>query len=306
MALRSFGAKCVYASDIDSEARKVYKHNFEIEPKGDIKSIKENEIPPHDILCGGFPCQAFSISGTQAGFNDEKTGKLFFEIIRIAKYHNPRMIFLENVANLESHNDGKTIERILEELRQIGYTPHKKVLCATDYDIPQCRRRLYIVAFKSCLKIGTFTYPEKIPLLHNLSSMLEISNESTKSCEINRTFHLRENYQQIEEKCKKPYIRIGEIGLGRQGERIYSIKGCATTLSSTGGGLGGRTGIYLVNGKIRKLTPRECARLMGFPDDFEIAETSNQAYQQFGNSVVVDVLQQILIETINALRGGQQ
>ncbi|MFB0921473.1 MAG: DNA cytosine methyltransferase [Oscillospiraceae bacterium] len=306
LALSSFGAKCVFASDIDNEARKIYKRNFGIEPKGDIKLIKEEtEIPAHDILCGGFPCQAFSISGTQAGFEDEKTGKLFFEIIRIAKQHKPQMILLENVANLEFHDGGKTINRILEELRQIGYSTHEKILCATDYNIPQCRRRLYIVAYRTNLNVATFTFPKKIPLTRNLSSVLEAANESTKSCEISRDYHLRDNYQHIEAECKKLYIRIGEIGLGRQGERIYSVKGCATTLSSSGGGLGGRTGIYLIDGKIRKLTPRECARLMGFPDTYKIAETHNQAYQQFGNSVVVDVLQQILIQTINALRGGQ-
>ncbi len=304
LALSSFGAKCVFSSDIDNEARKVYKKNFGIEPKGDIKIIGEDEIPKHDILCGGFPCQAFSISGNQAGFDDEKSGKLFFEIIRIAKYHQPKMIFLENVANLESHDDGKTIKRILSELQQIGYSTYEKVLCAKDYNIPQCRRRLYIVAFRTNLNIDTFSFPKILSLKRNLSSLLENANEATKSCEISRDFHLRDNYQQIEEVCKKPYIRIGEIGLGRQGERIYSIKGCATTLSSSGGGLGGRTGIYLIDDKIRKLTPRECARLMGFPDTFEIAETNNQAYQQFGNSVVVDVLQLILTEAINSLKGG--
>jgi DNA (cytosine-5)-methyltransferase 1 len=305
LALSSFGAECVFASDIDNEARKVYKHNFGIEPKGDIKSIEWDEIPAHDILCGGFPCQAFSISGNQAGFNDKKSGKLFFEIIRIAKHHQPKMILLENVANLESHDSGKTIKCILKELHEIGYLTYEKVLCASDYNIPQRRRRLYIVAFRSDLNIETFNFPEILPLTRSLSSILEISNEATKWCEINRDFHLRDNYQKIEEECKKPYIRIGEIGLGRQGERIYSIKGCATTLSSSSGGLGGRTGIYLIDGKIRKLTPRECARLMGFPDKFKPAETYNQTYQQFGNSVVVDVLQRILIESINAFRGGQ-
>ena len=304
LALSSFGAKCVFASDIDSKAREVYKHNFRIEPKGDIKKIREDEIPEHDILCGGFPCQPFSISGNQAGFSDPKSGMLFFEIIRIAKQHTPKMILLENVANLESHDSGKTLKRMLEELEKIGYTTYEKILCASDYNIPQRRRRLYIVAFRSNLNISGFTFPEIEPLKYNLSSILELSNETTKLCEINRDFHLRDNYLQIEEECKNPYIRIGEIGLGRQGERIYSTKGCATTLSSSGGGLGGKTGIYLINGKIRKLTPRECARLMGFPDSFKIAEIDNQAYQQFGNSVVVNVLQRILIESINSFRGG--
>jgi len=298
LALQSFGARCVFASDIDAEARKVYKSNFEIEPQGDIYKIKADVIPQHDILCGGFPCQAFSISGTQAGFEDEKTGKLFFEIIRIAKHHKPKMILLENVANLEAHDNGKTIKTILDSLKKIGYRPYEKILCASDYDIPQYRRRLYIVAFRKDLGVTKFTYPLKMMLSKNLEKVLEKNHKKTASCVIQRDYHLRDGYKEIEDNCKKPYIRIGEIGLGRQGERIYSIKGCATTLSSTGGGLGGRTGIYLIDGKIRKLTPRECARLMGFPDTFKIAETTNQAYQQFGNSVVVDVLQRIIIEAM--------
>ncbi|MEL7570942.1 MAG: DNA (cytosine-5-)-methyltransferase, partial [Eubacteriaceae bacterium] len=131
LALKSFGANCVFASDIDNEARKVYKENFEIEPDSDIRFINELNIPSHDILCAGFPCQAFSISGAQAGFKDKKTGDLFFEIIRVAKHHKPKVILLENVANIETHDSGKTIERIISELKLIKYKPFKKVLCAS-------------------------------------------------------------------------------------------------------------------------------------------------------------------------------
>ena len=305
LALGSFGAKCVFASDIDSEARKIYNANFQFEPQGDIRDIDNTDIPDHDILCGGFPCQAFSVSGTQAGFDDEKTGKLFFEILRIAKHHKPKVIILENVANLNAHNDGKTITTIITSLEKIGYCVCKDVLSAVDYNIPQCRKRLYIVAFRNDLKITKFSFPERITLKKRLEDFLEDSTaKHIHNYTINRDYTIRANHQLIEKNCKKPYIRIGEIGLGRQGERIYSIKGCAATLSSTGGGLGGRTGIYLIDGKIRKLTPRECARLMGFPDKFQIAETANQAYQQFGNSVVVNVLQQIIIEVIKSLDGG--
>jgi len=305
LALSAFGAKCVFASDIDAEARKVYFNNFNIEPEGDIKNIYAEDIPAHDILCGGFPCQAFSISGTQAGFDDEKTGRLFFEIIRIAQHHQPQIVLLENVANFEAHNNGKTIERILSELNKIGYTAFKKVLCASDYGIPQYRRRLYIVAFRDNLNINDFKFPEKKILRRKLVNLLEPQNSATDASEINRAYHIRDGYQRIEDECRKPYIRIGEIGLGRQGERIYSTKGCAVTLSASSGGLGGRTGIYLVDNKIRKLTPRECARLMGFPNKYKIAKTSNMAYQQFGNSVVVDVLQHIIIKIINSIQGGQ-
>jgi DNA (cytosine-5)-methyltransferase 1 len=121
---------------------------------------------------------------------------------------------------------------------------------------------------------------------------------------VDRKYHLRENIEELEKTCKKSYIRIGEIGAGRQGERIYSINGCAMTLSSTSGGLGGKTGMYLVGNSIRKLSPRECARLMGFPDSFIPASTIHMAHKQFGNSVVVDVIQRIILEAIKANQGG--
>ena len=304
LALKSFGAKCVFACDINTEARKIYKNNFKLEPKDDIKKIQTEEIPEHDILCGGFPCQAFSISGAQDGFNDETTGKLFYEIIRIAKHYKPKLIFLENVANLDNHDKGATIKTILAELKGIGYTPFKSILNAMDYNVPQIRKRLYIVAFRDDLNITEFSFPEPIRRTRKLSDLLETDEEATRPYIIKRKYHLRDNYKDIERNTVNPYIRIGEIGLGRQGERIYSIEGCATTLSSSGGGLGGRTGIYLINNSIRKLTPRECARLMGFPNSFIIAQTPNQAYLQFGNSVVVNVLQHIIIEILDKLNGG--
>lgn len=295
LALSSFGAKCVFASDINAEARKVYKQNFKIEPFGDIKSVNEAEIPVHDILCGGFPCQAFSISGTQQGFTDEKSGGLFFEIVRIAKYHQPKILLLENVANLEAHDNGKSLERIKKELKDIGYVTFAKVLNALDYNVPQCRKRIYIVAFQKNLGICEFSFPNAVRTTKHLKDILQPSEEVSNDYIVEREYSLREGYNDFATTSQNPYIRIGEIGLGRQGERIYSINGCAATLSASGGGLGGRTGMYLIDGKIRKLTPRECARLMGFRDSFVHAETAHQSYQQFGNSVVVDVLQRIII-----------
>ena len=306
LALRSFGAKCVFASDIDIRAQSIYKKNFEIVPDGDVISIENKRIPAHDILCAGFPCQAFSVSGTQAGFEDKKTGRLFFEIIRIARYHRPKIILLENVANLHAHNEGKTIQTIVNSLEKIGYSIHKKILSAADYNVPQCRKRLYIIAFRNDLGIANFEFPQKVSLKRRLESVLEdLDSQELKDYIIDREYSLREGYQSIQYSPKNPYIRIGEIGKGRQGERIYSVRGCATTLSASSGGLGGRTGIYLINETIRKLTPRECARLMGFPDSFKIAEQKNQAYQQFGNSIVIDVVQRIMIEVIKSFKGGK-
>lgn len=301
LALSSFGAKCVFASDINSEARKIYKQNFQIEPVGDIKSVKEDEIPAHDILCGGFPCQAFSISGTQQGFENEKSGDLFFEIIRIAKHHKPKILLLENVANLETHDNGKSLTQINKELKDIGYVTFSKVLNALDYNVPQCRKRIYIVAFREDLGVREFSFPSAVKLTKHLKDILQPPKDVSKDYVVDRKYSLRDGYNCFAATPQNPYIRIGEIGLGRQGERIYSINGCATTLSSSGGGLGGRTGMYLIDGVIRKLTPRECARLMGFRDSFTHAKTANQSYQQFGNSVVVDVLQRIIICIIQSL-----
>ena len=287
LALSSLGAECVFASDINERACSVYEKNFKLKPVGDITQIKCKNIPTHDILCAGFPCQPFSISGRKKGF-DDKNGKLFFEIIRIARYHKPKVIFLENVRNLEAHDDGKTLETIKLKLKQIGYKTFVKVLNASNFGTPQARKRIYIVAIRNNLKIKEFDFPESYGDLKCLEEilLLDVPNE----CWIARDYKIN---QEIKEVKTDKLLRIGSIGPGRQGERIYSIKGQSTTLSSQGGGPGGKTGIYLINNKIRILSPRECARLMGFPDCFLLAETSFDCYTQFGNSVVVNVIQEI-------------
>lgn len=187
-------------------------------------------------------------------------------------------------------------------MEKAGYASYKEVLNTVDYNVPQCRKRLYIVAFREDMNVKNFAFPKPVRATRKLSALLEKDDDLIKDCRINRIYHLRDKEEIIVKSCKKPYIRIGEIGRGRQGERIYSTKGCVMTLSSSGGGPGGRTGIYLINNQIRKLTPRECARLMGFPDTFQIAETPNQAYKQFGNSIVVNVLQRIIVGMIKKLK----
>lgn len=289
LALDSFGAQCVFASDIDINARRIYNQNFHMAPQGDITKIRNKEIPNHDILCAGFPCQPFSISGNQYGFKDPR-GKLFFQIIRIARYHQPKIIFLENVKNLETHDSGKTLEIIKGSLNNIGYNVFEKVLSASDFGIPQSRRRLYIIAIRKSLKIKTFNFPVGKKTNRQLKDFL-FDESNLYNVTINRAFSIDEKPL-----TRNGLIHIGRIGRGRQGERIYSIDGYSTTLSSQSGGLGGKTGIYLIDDQIRKLYPRECARLMGFPDDFKYAAELNLAYKQFGNSVVVNVLQNILLE----------
>lgn len=290
LALASLGAKCVFASDINEKACKVYENNFLLKPSGDITKIKCREIPAHDILCAGFPCQPFSISGNKRGFDDEN-GKLFFEIIRIARYHKPKVIFLENVKNLVSHNEGKTLRIMEENLTGLGYNTFLKVINATDFGVPQARKRVYIVAIKKKYRIKEFEFPKAFDTFSCVDDIM--LKGVSDSYYLNREYDIERNPNQ--QRINK-LVRIGSIGPGRQGERIYSVYGQATTLSSQGGGPGGKTGIYYVDNRIRILCPRECARLMGFPDNFILSGTDFDSYTQLGNSVVVNVIQEIAKE----------
>ena len=292
MALGSYGAKCIFASDINASASHVYYENFGIQPKGDIKCIKNLDIPKHDILCAGFPCQPFSISGNQYGFSEEN-GKLFFEVYRLARYHKPKLIILENVKNLLYHNNGKTINIIEQRLESIGYSIYKEVLCATDFSVPQARKRVYIIAFRKDLNVQNFNFPSSKGKLKVVGDILD-DNVDQKYF-ISNPYIIRDDNINDQSKYNK-LVRIGSVGLGRQGERIYSVRGQGITLSSQGGGIGGKTGMYYIDGGVRKLTPRECARMMGFPEKFKLANTDAECYKQFGNSVVVNVIQEIIGE----------
>ena len=159
IALSSFGAKCVFSSELDNDAQQVYEDNFGIKPFGDITKIDEKIIPAHDILCGGFPCQAFSISGKQLGFEDTR-GILFFDVVRIINFHKPKVVFLENVKNLVKHDKGKTLNTIVTTLEKLEYDVNFKVLNASDYGLPQNRERIFIVCFRKDLQIKNFSYPK--------------------------------------------------------------------------------------------------------------------------------------------------
>jgi DNA (cytosine-5)-methyltransferase 1 len=297
LALSSFGAKCLFASEWDKYAAETYSLNFGIQPFGDITQIHENQIPPHDILCAGFPCQAFSVSGKQRGFEDTR-GTLFFEIARIAKYHKPKILFLENVKNLLRHDEGKTLETILSTLNELGYTVFHKVLNAADFGLPQNRERIYIVAFRKDLGVNNFNFPFPVNKAVSLNDILEQNPHEAKIIErddidLNSEHQTQNDLFGKKVSLNKP-IQIGKVNKGGQGERIYHPEGHAITLSAHGGGVGSKTGLYLIDGKIRKLTPRECARVQGFPDDFLIHPNRSQAYKQFGNSVAINVLQEIV------------
>ncbi len=290
------GAECVFSSEWDKYAQITYERNFGEMPAGDITKINEADIPEHDILCGGFPCQAFSISGKQGGFNDTR-GTLFFDVARIAEYHKPKVLFLENVKNLTKHYHGNTLKIILRTIEDIGYNVFYKVLVASHYGVPQARERIYIIAFRKDLGITEFNFPKPIYKKVYVKDILE-QNRDMGEYVINRTDV--KFWNRDETPALKP-IQIGKINNGGQGERIYSINGHAITLSAYGGGVAGKTGAYLVNGKIRRLSPRECARVQGFPEEFKIPVSKSEAYKQFGNSVSIPVIEAIFTKIQNNL-----
>lgn len=296
LALESLGAECVYSSEWDEPVRKVYSDNFDEIPDGDITQVDEKNIPDHDILCAGFPCQAFSISGKQNGFEDSR-GTLFFDVARIVKEKQPKVVFMENVKNFASHDGGKTLDVVRATMENLGYTFFYKVLSAVDFGIPQKRERIYMVCFRNDLNVASFNYPKPFELQKHVEDFLLSDENMVSHLYVDRP----DTYfnDKKDEHYSNKTIRLGIVNKGGQGERIYSTKGIAITLSANGGGVFSKTGGYLINGRTRKLHPRECARLMGFPDSYIISDSPNQVYKQFGNSVVIDVLQLIAIEIGN-------
>lgn len=303
IALESLGGKCVYSNEWDEPVQKVYADNFGDTPEGDITQIDENSIPDHDILCAGFPCQAFSISGKQKGFEDSR-GTLFFDVARIVKAKKPKIVFMENVKNFATHDEGRTLEVVKATMEELGYIFNQKVLNAVDYGVPQKRERIYMVCFRNDLNIPKFSYPKPFELTRHVEDFLLRDESLVSHLYIDRP----DTYfnDTVDDTYSNKSIRLGTVNKGGQGERIYSTKGIAITLSAYGGGVFAKTGGYLINGKTRKLHPRECARIMGYPDFYKMSSSPNQAYKQFGNSVVIDVLQLIGEEIGKSMKGGEK
>ena len=262
IALESLGAKCVYSNEWNVPVQKVYADNFGDIPEGDITQVDENTIPDHDILCA-----------------------------RIVKAKKPKVVFMENVKNFATHDHGKTLEVVKRTMETLGYTFYQKVLNAVDYGIPQKRERIYMVCFRNDLGITGFSYPKPFKLTRHVENFLLDDEEMVKDLYVERPDTYFNGIE--DDQYSNKSIRLGIVNKGGQGERIYSTKGIAITLSASGGGVFAKTGGYLINGKTRKLHPRECARIMGYPDTYKISDSKSQAYKQFGNSVVIDVLQLI-------------
>lgn len=290
VALEKRGLECVFSSDIDPYAQEAYKKNFGEKPTGDITEIPAKKIPKHDILCAGFPCQPFSISGKHGGTSDPR-GRLFYEIQRIAEYHKPYILLLENVKNILTIDSGNVIKTIETKLDESGYNLHRHVLNASFFGIPQARERVYFVALRKDMKKRDKPSLDYTPPKENRKKVfLEdiLDKEVDKDFIVNRDdIQILKNENEIVNKLEP--IRVGIVNKGGQGERIYSPKGHAITQSAYGGGVGARTGLYNTKQGIRRLTVTECKKVMGFPTRHFVSN-GIQGYQQLGNAVVPEMI----------------
>lgn len=298
IAFQNLGGKCVFSSEIDEKAKKTYSINFGDIPAGDIRQINENDVPDHDILTGGFPCQAFSIAGRRGGFKDTR-GTLFFDTARIIKAKQPKAFFLENVKGLINHRSGKTLATMLNVLRnELGYVvPDPQIVNAKNFGVPQNRERIFIIGFRSDLgiKAEDFVYPEPIDTTKTIRDIMEQNPVSVK-------YYLSTTYLECLEKHKARNESKGN-GFGYE---IRDLDGISNTIVT--GGMGRERNLIIdnrlkdftpvthikgeVNRKgIRRMTPREWARLQGFPDTFKIEVADVSAYKQFGNSVAIPAVQ---------------
>lgn len=296
-AFEKAGGECVFSSDWDKYSRITYEANFKEMPHGDIYAVADADIPQFDVLCAGFPCQPFSIAGVSKknslgrkhGFDDEKQGNLFFRIADILNYHQPAAFVLENVKNLKSHDKGRTFQIIYETLtKALGYDVSVEVIDAQSV-VPQHRERIFLVGFKPARTFSFPTFPKQGPKLDSILDR-DVPEKYTL------TDHLWAYLQNYAMKHKAAGNGFG-FGLvtGNQVSRTLSAryyKDGSEILVSQG-----------ENKNPRRLTPRECARLMGYPSDFKIPVSDTQAYRQFGNSVVVPVVERIAKEVMVALQG---
>ena len=290
--------KTVFVSEIDRKAQETYKANFgkNCDIHGDITTISETDIPQHDILLAGFPCQSFSLAGKRKGFEDAR-GTLFFDVARIAKYHKPKVIFAENVKNLLNHDKGKTFAVIKRILAELGYVVFYKVLNSKNFGVPQNRERIYIVAFRNDIAPNNFVFPDKTDDTKVISDILEENEVSSK-------YYLSETYLESLKRHKKRHEEKGH-GFGYEIRSKDSVAGAIVC-----GGMGRERNLIIdkrltdfkpvthIKGQInkeyiRKMTPREWSRLQGFPDDFSFVVADTHLYKQFGNSVTVPVIKAI-------------
>ena len=298
IAFEKAGAECVWSSDWDKFSQQTYEANFGERPHGDIYSMPIGKIPRHDILCAGFPCQPFSLAGVSKkqslgrkhGFDDETQGNLFFAIADILNYHKPQAFVLENVKNLVSHDKKRTFKIIMDTLKNaLGYTVFTEIIDAQPV-VPQHRERIFIVGFKEDI---TFEFPEIKGPQPRLGSILE-KNVDDKYILSRKLWTYLKNY------AKRQKAKGNGFGYG-----LVTENDVARTMSARYGKDGSEILVSRGGRKNpRRLTPRECARLMGFPDDFIIPVSDTQAYRQFGNSVVVPVVEKVARSVVDNLENN--
>jgi len=291
IAFEKQGGRCVFTSEWDKFAQITYTENFGDVPSGDITEISEKDVPNHDVLLAGFPCQPFSHAGLKRGFEDIR-GTLFFDIVRILKEKRPKMVLLENVKGFASHDKGNTFKVVCETLEKLGYEVHSQVLNARDFGVPQNRERIYIVGIDRKRTLKTpFTFPKAPKSPVTVGEILEPRVDPKYT---------------ISDKLWKGHQRRLREHRAKGNGFGYSLFKPSSLYTSTISARYYKDGSEILieqKGKNpRKVTPREAARLQGFPDSFKIPVSDAQAYRQFGNSVAVPVVSAIARQMAKLLK----
>jgi DNA (cytosine-5)-methyltransferase 1 len=296
LGFKKAGAEIIFSNDIDEKASLTFNLNHDnsliVE---DLNEIQANRFPKFDILTGGFPCQAFSVAGYRKGFKDPR-GNIFWEIVRILDSKKPSIIFLENVKNLVKHDSGKTFLVIRKALEERGYFLKYEVLNSMEYgNIPQNRERIYIVGFRSKKQLEKFSFPKEIKLTSNLEDFIDFEKKVQDSY-----YYTSDNYMFKE--LKENIISKQTIYQWRRKYVRENKSGVCPTLTANMGTGGHNVPLIKAKHGIRKLTPRECFNLMGFPKNFKIPEgtANSHLYKQAGNSVVVPVIERIAKEILKS------
>ena len=302
IAFEKAGCSCVFSSEWNRYAQKTYEANFGDTPVGDIRDVKSEDIPVHDILVAGFPCQPFSIAGVSkknslgraTGFEDKTQGTLFFEICRILDAKRPSAFLLENVKNLASHDKGRTFQTIRESLDELDYQVFYQVLDGQVY-VPQHRERILIAGF------DRRRFGKKIPFqfeLHPVSPKPVLRNILQPDKDVDSKYTLSDRlWEYLQEYAARQKEKGNGFGYG-----LADLNGITRTLSARYFKDGSEILISQPGQNPRKLTPKECARLQGFPDTFIIPVSDTQAYRQFGNSVVVPLITDVARSVVGTLR----
>lgn len=301
LGFESIGGECVFSSEWDTPACQTYEANFGEYPAGDITKIEAKDIPQFDVCLAGFPCQAFSLAGKHGGFNDDYhglcRGTLFLDVARICEYHKPKVILCENVKGLTIHDKGRTFRVITQTFENLGYKVFTKILNSKDFGVAQNRERIYIVCFRNDIAPEVFEFPKPTNKKVVLRDILE-------DAPIDSKYYLSTTYLETLKRHKARHLNKGN-GFGYVVRDLDDVSGTIVC-----GGMGRERNLIkdsrphsmeptkMMKGSIntediRKLTPREWARLQGFPESYKLVLSDTHLYKQFGNSVTVNVIKAI-------------